>query len=188
MTRPHALALLAVLLLAALSGASGCAPERQQWEDTYEGDGEDLFLVDDDFTCLDDATWTEIDGTRIVNLLGHQEEAEAVAREPVEGARYPVGTLIQLFADEAMVKRGAGFSPETDDWEFFVLHVGTGNTVITSRGTTEVANPAGSCMSCHAAARDFDNVCFTNSACAPLPFFIDTNVDPKTEDARCAGR
>src|SRR5688572_3817279 len=140
-------------LLAALVSSISCTPERQEWENTFTTEGEDLFVTDDDLVCLADATWTEVDGTRVTNLLGHEEEAIQVANDAA--AEYPVGTVVQLFPEEVMVKRGAGFSADTGDWEFLKLHVGSGRTVITERGTTEIGNPGGSCLSCHAPARDF---------------------------------
>lgn len=173
-------------LVTIMAGGCGDAPARQVWENTFAGDGEDLFLEDDDFACLSDSRWDVVDGTRIWNPLGRQTEAVARAAQKDLG-EYPVGTVIQLFPDEAMVKRGRGFSTETHDWEYLVLHVASGESVITSRGTTEVKNAAGSCLSCHSASSAFDSVCFTNTSCAPLPFFIDTNVDPVTEDPRCGG-
>lgn len=47
------------------------APERQQWVNTYDGDGEDLFVLDDDLACLADESWVTIDKTRLANPLGH---------------------------------------------------------------------------------------------------------------------
>lgn len=173
-----------LVISAATAVLAACTPARVDWPNDYAGDGEDAFLVDDDFTCIGGEEWVEVDGTRFTNVNGHLAEAEAVATAP-EGASFPVGTVISLFPDEVMVKRGAGFEPDTKDWEFLVLHVASGSTVITARGTTEMANPGGTCMSCHVAAERFDYVCFTNDTCKPLPFFIDTNVDPATEDARC---
>ena len=55
-------------------------------------------------------------------LAGPSVEALAVARSP-KGGKFPVGTLIQLVPQEAMVKRRAGFNPATHDWEFFFLDV-----------------------------------------------------------------
>ena len=135
---------------------------------------------------VSDARWDVVDGTRIWNPLGRQGEAVARARQKDLGG-YPVGTVIQLFPEEAMVKRGVGFSVESHDWEYLVLSVAGGESVITSRGTTEVRNAAGSCLSCHGASSAFDSVCFTNTSCAPLPFFVDTAVDPGSEDPRCGG-
>ena len=52
---------IAHALAVALStlGVAGCggAVERQTWENTFTGSGDDAFLVDDDFVCLDDARW-----------------------------------------------------------------------------------------------------------------------------------
>ncbi len=176
---------LVVATLPIAMALCACTPDRIAWANDYSGDGEDLFVLDDDLNCLGEDNWVEVNGTRVTNLLDHQEEAVAVAQNPGEGSAFPVGTILQLGADEAMVKRGAGFSPDTADWEFLSLHVGSGRTVITQRGTTEIANPAGTCMSCHIAATNFDNVCFTNTQCAPLPFFIDIDIDPTTDDPRC---
>jgi hypothetical protein len=177
---------LAVTLAVTTLGIGGCggAVARQPWENTFTGSGDDAFLVDDDFVCLDDARWDVVGGTRVWNALGRQGQAVDHARQHSLGS-YPVGTVIQIFADEASVKRGRGFSPETGDWEFLVLDVSSGETVITQRGTTEVKNAAGTCLSCHGAAQAFDYACFTNSSCAPLPFFIDTTVVPEDDDPRC---
>jgi hypothetical protein len=171
--------------LCAVMSACGAA-ERQHWDDTFTGDGDDAFLVDDDFVCLDDARFTDVGGRRIWNVFGGQaqEQAEGLARSGTPGT-YPVGTVVQLFPSEAMVKRGQGFSPATNDWEYLLLDTSSGQTVITARGTTDVRNAAGTCLSCHGAATAFDNVCFTNSSCKPLPSFIDTHVVPARDDARC---
>ena len=57
------------------------------------------------------------------------------------------------------VKRGGRFNPEGDGWEFFRLAVTPAGTRILARGGAEVVNIAGSCQSCHAAARSYDFVC-----------------------------
>jgi hypothetical protein len=159
--------------------------ERQDWQNTFQGEGEDLFLVDDDFVCLGDARFDNVDGTRLFNPLGRQLEAVEHARRKSLG-EYPVGTVLQLFYDEASVKRGRGFSPETGDWEFLTLAADVDKkTVITSRGTTEVRNVGGTCMSCHGGANAYDYTCFTNRGCGSLPFFIDTDVQPDVDDPRC---
>jgi hypothetical protein len=182
-----ATALLGVSFAAALSVAGCAAAERQQWANTFTAAGDDAFLVDDDFVCLGDERFTDVAGRRIWNVFDRtrQEQAVALAKSGLPGT-YPVGTVIQLFPGEAMVKRGRGFAPATNDWEYFVLDTSSGTSVITARGSTDVGNLAGSCISCHGAAQAFDTVCFTNSSCRDLPFFVDTNVDPLTEDERCA--
>jgi len=110
----------------------------------------------------------------VANVRGHLDEALAVAQSS-QGGRYPVGTIIQLVPQEAMVKRAAGFSPATNDWEFFSLDVSPTGTTILTRGGAEVLNRfGGSCSGCHSAADPaFDFVCGQDHGCAPLPIGTD---------------
>jgi hypothetical protein len=177
-----------VLVVVALVAACG-PPAKQAWTNTYQGTGEDAFLLDDDFVCVGDPTYTAVGDTsvRIKNVLGHEDEALAVAA--AKTGSYPPGTIIQLNPAEASVKRGAGFSAATGDWEFFTLDIGSGRTVITSRGTTDVKNPLNTCVACHApAAKQFDFTCFDNDKCTPFPPFVSTKVNPDTDDPRCHPR
>jgi hypothetical protein len=122
---------------------------------------EDIDMTAEDFSCIGD--WDKVLGFRITNLLGHLDEALAVANDPAGGV-YPVGTLIQHIPTEAMVKRRAGFSPETKDWEFFQLELSAdGMTTIANRGTTELTTSMGqTCASCHSMVSDeFDFICNT---------------------------
>ena len=78
----------------------------------------------------------------------------AAANAP-NGAVYPAGSVVQLVPTEVMVKREAGFSPATGDWEFFELDVSATGTRIVKRGLAEVNNRFGkNCSACHAPARD----------------------------------
>jgi hypothetical protein len=115
-------------------------------------------------------TMTKVRNFYIDNRLGHLDEALVVANSP-KGGTYPVGTIIQLVPQEAMVKREKGFSPATRDWEFFFLSVSPDGTVIDKRGTSDVVNRfGGNCASCHQGAEArFDGVCEENHGCAPLP-------------------
>ncbi|HMJ75218.1 MAG TPA: hypothetical protein VK507_04555, partial [Iamia sp.] len=75
---------------------------------------------------------------------------------------------------EVMVKRAAGFSPVTRDWEFLFVEVTAEGTRIVDRGTTDVINAFGlDCATCHQAAdARFDMVCETGETdhgCDPLP-------------------
>ena len=149
---------------------------------------EDFDPMASDFTCI--AEWQAILGFRINNFLGHLDEAVAVAENP-EGGVYPVGTILQHFPTEAMVKRRAGFSPDTKDWEFFLLNVSQdGTTTITSRGTTEITTMGDTCASCHAMADDkFDFVCNTygdagsaNCGFDLMPAQLDSQI---ANDPRC---
>ncbi len=142
------------------SGDGAAAPNRS---------AEDLDMRPDDFRNLHDMT--KVRGFFIDNRLGHLDEALAVANSP-DGGEYPVGTIIQLVPQEAMVKRRHGFNPATNDWEFFFLSVSEAGTVIEVRGVEDVVNRfGGNCASCHSAADpQWDFVCEMDHGCEPLPF------------------
>jgi hypothetical protein len=165
------------------SGDAG-APEADAGEG--EGDaqaGEDLELEASDFTCIKDGT--RVHQFFMSNPLGHLDQAIAVADSP-RGGTYPVGTIIQLIPQEAMVKRAAGWNPETSDWEFFLLAIDGDQTTIEARGGAEVRNPVGSCFECHAMAEpQWDLVCEDDHGCEALP--IDDLIIQMLQDAdtRC---
>lgn len=142
------------------SGASSAPADSSGGEDTGGAPAdEDLDMTPEQFSCIGE--WDAVLGFRIQNLLGHLEEAKAVANNPAGGV-YPVGTILQHFPTEAMVKRKAGYSPETKDWEFFLLTLNQdGTTTIASRGT-DITTMGQTCASCHAKADSaFDFVCNT---------------------------
>jgi hypothetical protein len=60
-----------------------------------------------------------------------------------------VGTILQLFPFEAMVKRGGRFNPEGHGWEFFKLRVDERTGRRSWRGGSEVTNLFGSRQGCH---------------------------------------
>lgn len=128
-------------------------------------------------------TMTHVRGFILDNRLGHVEQALAVANS-VDGGAYPVGTIIQLVPQEAMVKRRHGFNPSTNDWEFFALNVSAQGTVLKARGK-HVVNRFGMNCGCHGAADPkFDFVCEQGHGCAPLPvghevFVMLQNLDPR---------
>jgi hypothetical protein len=134
---------------------------------------EDLAMQAADFTNLHDMT--KVRGFYVDNRLGHLEQTLAVANSK-RGGTYPVGTILQLVPQEAMVKRRTGFDPATKDWEFFFLTTDAAGTEIVTRGTDDVVNRfGGNCAACHAAAEDrFDLVCEQDHGCAPLPIGDDT--------------
>lgn len=129
---------------------------------------DDLEMQASDFVNVNDMT--RVRGFFIDNPIGRLDEAVAVANSP-EGGVYPVGTVIQLVPQEAMVKRKAGFSPFFGDWEFFELKVSAAGTEITKRGDAEIVNRfGGSCATCHSKADvRFDFVCEKDRGCDPLP-------------------
>jgi mono/diheme cytochrome c family protein len=157
-----ALAATALLLVACSSHAAKTSGS------TSSSSTEDANLVASDFPNIN--TMTPVGDHFVTNVRGHLDEALAAANSP-QGGRYPVGTIIQLVPQEAMVKRAAGFSPATNDWEFFSLDVSPTGTKILSRGGAEVLNRfGGSCSGCHGAAMPaFDFVCGQDHGCAPLP-------------------
>jgi len=115
---------------------------------------------------------------------GRLRKALRIAERDLPDKRYPVGTILQLFPFEAMVKRGGRFNPEGDGWEFFRLSVTPAGTKILARGGAEVVNIAGSCQGCHAAARSYDFVC-EGHAVATLGLSEET-IRALQHDPRCA--
>ena len=106
-----------------------------------EPDATELTITAEDFDCL--TNWEGVRGFFLTNLLGETAEAVRVAEggfaEPA-----PVGTIVQLVPFEAMVKLPPGSSPETNDWEYFLLSNTSVGTEIVERGFAEVENLAGS--------------------------------------------
>lgn len=162
------------------------------WVSRYSrmGDGSDdavteFVAQESDFDCL--AAQPRVRNLRIVNPLGGLEEALALAENPEAGKQFPVGTILQLFSGEAMVKRGGGFDPANNDWEYFELAVSRTGTVIRKRGRDDIINMfGGQCFGCHEAARDFDFICEKTNGCVPLPI-SDALIDSlQRSDPRCA--
>jgi mono/diheme cytochrome c family protein len=160
-----ALALTAVVLAACSSHGSSSSAKSTSSSSTSNSEDADLTAAD--FPNIN--TMTPVGDHFVTNVRGHLDEALAVAHS-ANGGRYPVGTIIQLLPQEAMVKRRAGFSPSTDDWEFFSLDVSASGTKILTRGGAEVLNRlGGSCADCHGAAQpQFDFICGQDHGCAPL--------------------
>jgi len=102
------------------------------------------------FQCI-----TKMTGVKhffVDNLAGNLAGTVDVAK--AGQGQFPEGTLLQLIPNEAMVKQQKGFSPGTNDWEFFALDTDKDGTKIVSRGAEEVNNFLGlNCFECHKAAR-----------------------------------
>jgi hypothetical protein len=144
---------------------------------------EDFEATAADFTCIQDGS--HVRKFFVKNALGHDAESLAVATAG-EG-KYPVGTMIQLVPQEAMVKRRDGFSAASGDWEFFSLSPTATGTDILTRGTTDVLNLFKlNCLDCHQKAEpQFDFVCETGHGCDPLPLTTDQIVSLQNADTRC---
>ena len=170
-------------LLVVLLGAAGVASGRDALHPGSKPAPKDINVTASDFRNL--ATMTRVRGFFLSNPLGHLKQALKVANSP-KGGVYPVGTIIQLVPQEAMVKRRKGFSRASHDWEFFSLRTTALGTTILTRGTTTVVNRfGGSCLSCHmAAAPQFDFVCEHNHWCAPLPVGDDVIAAVQRADPR----
>ncbi|GJM39489.1 MAG: hypothetical protein DHS20C19_28560 [Acidimicrobiales bacterium] len=127
-------------------------------------------VVIDETSFVNINDMTAVRGFFVDNLLGDLDATLAVA-ENLEGGIYPAGSVVQLFPGEAMVKREAGFSPETNDWEFFELIASPEGTTINVRGGAEAVNQfGGSCADCHSFAEpQFDFICEQTNGCEPLP-------------------
>ena len=106
----------------------------------------------------------------VANGLGNLDETLKVARSK-DGGVYPVGSIVQLVPQEAMVKRAKGFNPAGNDWEFFFLDVSDKGATIVTRGKNEVKNRfGGQCSACHALAEPkWDLICERDHGCADLP-------------------
>jgi hypothetical protein len=144
---------------------------------------EDINMTAADFVNLHDMT--PVRGFFVANKLGHLKQTLAIATAN-KGGKYPVGTIIQLVPQEAMVKRRAGFNPKTKDWEFFFLATDATGTTIDKRGGEEVVNRfGGNCAACHSAAQGkFDMVCEKTHGCAPLPIGDDVIHSVQEADPR----
>jgi hypothetical protein len=146
------------------------------------GDSDAAVLQDreptaDDFDCIHGTDWTLVGISRYKNILGHTDEMLAVARS-ADGGVFPPGTIVQLVPTEASVKRAAGYSPDSHDWEFFNVNASsTGTTLGAHGGDAGVLNAFGlSCLNCHAkASPQWDLICGNDvdggndHGCDPLP-------------------
>ena len=145
---------------------------------------EDLNMMASDFECIKNGT--KVHNFYVRNELGHLDEALAVANSPT-GGTYPVGTIVQLVPFEAMVKRGAGYNPTTNDWEFFFLEINGAETTIGARGVEDVENQfGGNCFDCHSKAEaQWDLICEKDHGCDPLPLNDQLIQNLQDGDSRC---
>lgn len=184
--------LLALLVGQSVASISGCSSPDVPVEaedagvppDLATSVAADIELKAEDFTCI--LKWPKVRQFRITNKLNSLDKSLAVANSPGM-ADYPVGTVIQLVPSEAMVKRRAGFSSKSNDWEFFSLQVASDSTTILARGTDQVINQfGGNCLNCHAKAeKKYDFLCEKMHGCDPLPIGDDIIQNLQNADPRC---
>lgn len=89
------------------------ATEAVEWREAQESD----------FTCLSEMS--SVRGFYVSNYLGDIDGTIEAAITP--GAlSFPVGSIVQLVPQEAMVKLPEGSSPETLDWQYLIIDNETG--------------------------------------------------------------
>lgn len=137
------------------------------------------------FRCMQDMT--PVRGFFVDNIAGNLAGTLAVANSKTGGV-YPPGSVVQLFPNEVMVKREAGFSPPTRDWEFFELDVSKAGSTIRKRGFADVKNRfGGNCFACHVQARpEWDMICEQDHGCEKLPIAGFAVKALQKADPRCA--
>ena len=152
---------------------------------TTRADQEPKYKIGDSaFKCI--LKMTPVKHFCVDNLGGNLAGTVAVAQ--AGKGEFPEGTVLQLIPNEAMIKQQKGFSPGTNDWEFFALSSDEHGSKIVSRGRQEVNNFLGlNCFDCHKAARaEFDLVCEQDHGCEPLPltramFHAIQHTDPRCQ-------
>lgn len=176
----------ALVFLLAFGGCGTDSGDNEATEESEATEHEGPVEVDEaSFGCI-----TEMAPIRLyyaANLVGDLDATLAVADDP-EGKRFPVGTLIQLVPQEAMVKREVGFSPDTDDWEFFSLKASKEGTEILDRGPEAINAFGGQCLGCHAAtSENRDWTCEKGHGCVDLPLTDEGIRGLQEADPRCGG-
>ena len=140
-------------------------------------------ITGNSFRCL--TKMTPVRQFYVDNLRGDLAATLAAANS-AKGATYPPGSVVQLIPGEVMVKHDRGFNAQTHDWEFFVLDTSKDGTRIQERGTTDIANQFGTCLSCHSqAAPQWDLICEMNHGCPPLPVTLDVVHALQKAEPRC---
>ncbi len=164
--------------LAAMTLLSACSGEKAQEPAVPE-------ITAESFQCIRDLT--PVRRFFVGNLFGDLEGTLKAANAE-NGAVYPPGSIIQLVPGEAMVKREAGYSAASNDWEFFELDVAAEETSIRVRGHEDAVNRfGGNCLECHAQARpEWDMVCELDHGCDPIPINNDMISALQKTDPRCA--
>src|SRR5213594_3076823 len=77
----------------------------------------EFVATESDFRCL--LHGKRVEGHTFVLFNrnhGRLRKAVHLARKGTPGKQYPVGTIVQLFPFEAMVKRAGSFNPDGDGW------------------------------------------------------------------------
>ena len=153
----HAICPLAAIAIALLSACTAS-------NSSYTSKRNAVDVSSEDFGCIREMT--PVRGFYVDNLLGNLADTLAAANKPLGGA-WPVGSVVQRIPSEVMVKHHQGYSPATNDWEFFVLDNRLKSTRIADRGFTNVVNEfGGNCLTCHSGAEpQWDMICEQGHGC-----------------------
>jgi len=178
------LSLLSVVAVAGCGGNGG--DDAADAAVAVDAPVEDLEMRAEDFECI--KKWDKVNLFFVTNKLGHKDAALAVAK--AGRGTYPVGTVIQLVPFEAMVKRRAGFSPASNDWEFFNIQDNADGTttIVTRGGDASVKNRINGkpCLTCHQMAdADRDLVCEKGHGCESLGIPDNFIIEAQDGDKRC---
>ena len=164
---------------------------------------DDIAVSEQTFSCILD--WAKIRGTYIKNVDPEKlKEAMRIFRDNGSDTEYPVGTILQLIPNEAMVKHPRGTFAKTNDWEFFALDVSAAGTKITDRGENVLelfdmdASAAGTkmsdhprgvtCLSCQQGGAKHDLVCEKGHGSPPIPLNDQQIAKIQAGDPRCANK
>lgn len=112
------------------------------------------------------------------------KEAVRIFENQESGKEYPVGTIIQMVPNEAMIKRTRAEFPNSNGWEFFLLDVTAQGATIKARGDS-AANRLGTCLGCHQGSAKYDFVCEHTHGCAPVPVTDEVIAKVQASDPRC---
>jgi len=152
--------------------------------DTENSSKSEIEISDSTFSCIRDMT--KVRGFYVGNLYGDIEETVSTANS-ITGGKYPPGSVVQLVPSEVMVKHNNGFSPATQDWEFFELNVSDSGSEIRRRGFVDVVNRfGGNCFGCHIQAKpQWDMICETGHGCETIPITKEIIKLIQETDPRC---
>jgi len=144
----------------------------------------DFEATEADFECL--LSWDLVGNIRVFHRSPRKlKKAVKILQKNKPRRKFPVGTILQLIPQEAMVKRKKKFSPTGNGWEFFELDVASGGTRIKNRGAEAVNFIGLECRGCHEAAKRFDFVCRNDHGCGTLPLTDEQIRAIQAADPRC---